>query len=124
MIFFSLSSFSQARELSDSVRETQRLLLQYHDAQLNTIYKRIQKRFARDTYALRLLNEAERSWIRYRDTECAFQGVSGGGGDGTFSADLLCLDNLTRQRIKDLKIYLTCEKNELNCPVPVFSETP
>ncbi len=52
------------------------------DAELNRRYRALQRRLNGDRDGARKLTEAQRAWIAFRDTECAFQtiGVAGGGG--------------------------------------------
>ncbi|CAB3968647.1 MULTISPECIES: lysozyme inhibitor LprI family protein [Burkholderia] len=51
------------------------------DAELNRRYRALQRRLNGDRDGARKLTEAQRAWIAFRDTECAFQtiGVAGGG---------------------------------------------
>jgi uncharacterized protein YecT (DUF1311 family) len=88
------------------------------DAALNELYREIQSRLKDDQATLKLLTSAEKAWLAFRDAECAFStsGVSGGSIYPTVHA--ICLDELTRKRIDELKIYLKCQEGDMSCPVP------
>ena len=88
------------------------------DKQLNAGFKEIEKRLADDADRKKLLVEAQRAWIAFRDAECAFQssGVSGGSVYPMIHAT--CLASLTNQRLMDFKNYLACEEGDMSCPVP------
>ena len=61
---------------------------------------------------------AQKSWIGFRDAECAFQ--SSAGADGSVYPMLVadCKTTLTNDRVEQLKTYLDCEEGDMTCPVP------
>jgi uncharacterized protein YecT (DUF1311 family) len=87
------------------------------DAELNNLYKQIERRI-KDPAPAKLLAAAQRAWVSFRDAECDFSasGVSGGSVYPMIYAQ--CMDEVTRARVKDLKKYLACEEGDMICPVP------
>ena len=87
------------------------------DAELNVLYRQITARLKDDKATTKLLVEAQRAWVAFRDAECDFSasGVSGGSAHGMILA--ICLDKLTLKRIDDFKNYLNCQEGRLDCPV-------
>ena len=88
------------------------------DAELNLVYNDIRTRLASEQDTLDLLVAAQRGWIVFRDAECAFStsGVKTGSVYPLIHA--ICLDQLTQDRIADLKHYLSCAEGDMSCPVP------
>jgi uncharacterized protein YecT (DUF1311 family) len=88
------------------------------DAKLNAQYREITARLADDKAAREKLVKAQRSWIAFRDAECAFA-ASGVEGGSVYPMILgYCLAGLTQARSEDLAGYLSCEEGDLSCPVP------
>lgn len=88
------------------------------DAELNTLYKDIQRRLADNSDMLRLLTSAQRAWIAFRDAECGFSSAEVQGGSAYPQVVAACRAGLTQRRIEDFKAYLNCEEGDLGCPVP------
>jgi uncharacterized protein YecT (DUF1311 family) len=88
------------------------------DAQLNALYKQIEKRLKSDADTTKLLVAAQRAWVSFRDAECTFS--SSGVAQGSVYPMIysLCLDGQTQKRIGDFKTYLKCEEGNMSCPVP------
>jgi len=88
------------------------------DEALNKAYKEALLRLKDRGDAAGLLAKAQKSWLAFRDSECAFSssGVSGGSIYPMIHA--ICLETLTRERTKQLRNYLHCEEGDLSCPVP------
>lgn len=92
------------------------------DKELNKDFREIQARLAGEAEMRKLLVDAQRAWISFRDTECAFQ-ASGVAGGSVYPMTLaLCKASLTSERVKQLRSYLACEDGDLNCPVPRANE--
>ena len=88
------------------------------DAELNAQYRKIIERLAGNPDAKQLLVAAQRSWIAYRDAECAFR-ASGVSGGSIYPFVLLqCTTELTNARIADFDTYSNCEEGDTSCPVP------
>ncbi|MDQ0475071.1 lysozyme inhibitor LprI family protein [Labrys wisconsinensis] len=88
------------------------------DAELNSLYKRIQQRLKDDADTAKLLVAAQRSWVAFRDAECTFSSSGSAGGTIHPMVYAQCADGLTRKRIADLKAYLACGEGDMSCPVP------
>lgn len=88
------------------------------DAELNRLYRQIERRLGDDADARRLLVAAQRARLVFRDAERAFAS-SPEGGSVWPSVNAMCLDQLTRNRVEELGQYLDCPESDLSCPVPV-----
>jgi uncharacterized protein YecT (DUF1311 family) len=76
------------------------------DAELNKVYKRI---IAKLNAADRTnLTEAQRAWLKYRDTHCWAERELYHGGSVAPTVEAACLENTTVARTKDLiRVYET-----------------
>jgi uncharacterized protein YecT (DUF1311 family) len=88
------------------------------DARLNTDYGEIMKRLSDDADARKLLQQAQRAWIAFRDAECKFSSSGVEGGSVSPMVHALCLQGLTDDRVDQLGSYLKCEEGDMSCPVP------
>jgi len=89
------------------------------DKKLNEAYKQIQTRFKDDTASKKLLVDAQRAWVAFRDSECKFQGGPIDMAGSVYPMVVTnCRTSLTNNRLKDFQGYLNCPEGELNCPVP------
>lgn len=88
------------------------------DTRLNALYKQIQERLSDDAPTLHLLTATQRSWIAFRDAECAFSASSVAGGSAYPAVVASCRTDLTEKRIADFNAYLKCQEGDLACPVP------
>ncbi|KZD11554.1 lysozyme inhibitor LprI family protein [Oceanibaculum pacificum] len=88
------------------------------DKELNVLYFQMRQRLAGETEALARLRDAQRAWVTFRDTECAF--ASGGveGGSVQPMIRLMCLEQATARRVEDFRGYLSCVEGDLSCPLP------
>jgi len=75
------------------------------DVELNSLYQEIRKRLEGDD-AKRLVG-TEGLWIRYRDANCDAERGLYGIGTGAGPAYLACLEAMTRERAKELRITYT-----------------
>ncbi len=92
--------------------------VKFADAALNAAYRQIVDRLAGAGETRPLLVAAQRSWIKFRDTECAFSASGVLGGSIYPMITSTCLTGLTQARSHDLRRYLACEEGDLSCPVP------
>jgi uncharacterized protein YecT (DUF1311 family) len=83
------------------------------DAQLNAVYKGLMAKIS-DAGKARL-REAQISWLRFRDQECAFEAMGTEGGSIHPLIVNSCLGRLTLARIKDLDNQLNCQEGDLSC---------
>lgn len=83
------------------------------DSQLNAVYARLMKKIGAAGQSK--LREAQKSWIAYRDAQCAFEtlGAIDGSIHGMVSAQ--CLTDLTRQQTKRLQHQASCEEGDVSC---------
>lgn len=88
------------------------------DKQLNDLYRQVEKRLSDDADTRKLLGQAQRAWIKFRDAECDFQSSATAGGSARPMVIAMCMDSLTQARVKDLQGYLKCEQGDMSCPVP------
>ncbi|MDZ5698544.1 lysozyme inhibitor LprI family protein [Chelativorans sp. M5D2P16] len=88
------------------------------DKSLNRLYKQIEARLSDDADTKKLLVQAQRDWIKFRDAECSFQTAGATGGSIMPMLVAQCMDDLTQSRVKDFEVYLNCEEGDLSCPVP------
>lgn len=91
---------------------------QQADKALNETFRQIEHRLADDPGAKTRLVHAQRAWIAFRDTECAFQSSGEDGGSAAPMVIMACQTALTAERTEQLKAYLNCEEGDLACPVP------
>jgi uncharacterized protein YecT (DUF1311 family) len=75
------------------------------DAELNSLYQEIRRRLEGDD-AKRLI-ETEKLWMRYRDANCEAERALYGLGTGAYPAYLGCIEAMTRERTKELRITYT-----------------
>ncbi|WP_078121487.1 lysozyme inhibitor LprI family protein [Thiosocius teredinicola] len=76
------------------------------DVRLNKIYAQVRAKAKEVGYEPSLI-EAQRAWLAYRDTTCAFEGEMGaGGGTAEGLYVLSCRERLTKERTDDLAEYL------------------
>jgi uncharacterized protein YecT (DUF1311 family) len=88
------------------------------DKELNTLYQQVTGRLKDNPDGKKLLVNAQRAWISFRDAECKFSasGVDGGSVYPLIYSD--CLTAMTKTRVEALKQYLQCEEGDMSCPVP------
>ncbi len=91
---------------------------QKSDAELNRLFHEIRQRVGDDAEKRQLLRGSERAWIAFRDAECAFSASGVSGGSVYPMIYDMCLDDLTKQRVRQLQQYLACEEGDMSCPVP------
>ncbi len=86
------------------------------DGQLNVIYKQL---FAKYDAANRtLLQTAQRSWLKFRDDECAYETGLSVGGTLHPAMETNCRAELTHDRVKRLNAQLHCAEGDLSCNPP------
>ncbi|WP_348629901.1 lysozyme inhibitor LprI family protein [Mesorhizobium sp. M7D.F.Ca.US.004.03.1.1] len=89
------------------------------DKKLNEAYRQIEGRLKDNAGSKKLLVDAQRAWVAFRDAECSFQGgppETAGSVRPMVVAN--CQAGLTNLRLKDFQSYLHCEEGVLDCPVP------
>lgn len=92
--------------------------LKTSDKKLNELYKRIEGRLKDDPDTKKLLVQAQRDWVKFRDAECSFQTAQAVGGSVMPMLVAQCMDGLTQSRVQDFTGYLNCQEGDMACPVP------
>jgi uncharacterized protein YecT (DUF1311 family) len=84
------------------------------DALLNQAYKQKMAQLSPEQQTK--FKAAQRSWIAFRDNDCAFMssGVDGGSVQPMIYSG--CLQQKTEQRTKEINDILHCEEGDLSCP--------
>ncbi len=88
------------------------------DAKLNAAYKRIMDRLTGEASGRKLMVEAQKAWLAFRDAECAFSSSDTEGGSIHPMVVTGCLATLTETRTRTLKGYLACKEGD-SCPLPL-----
>jgi uncharacterized protein YecT (DUF1311 family) len=87
----------------------------YQDAEhdLQQAFQKLRAKLRVDDIAR--LEEAERSWAAYRETECSFEtsGTDGAAIHATFVAG--CLAEKTRLRLIELNRVVNCDRSDFGC---------
>ncbi|MEP9387525.1 lysozyme inhibitor LprI family protein [Mesorhizobium sp. KR9-304] len=88
------------------------------DARLNKAYGAVRAATDDNAGSRRLLVEAQRAWIAFRDAECAFSTED--SKEGSIYPMLMaeCLESVTDERTKQLEAYIECPEGDLSCPTP------
>lgn len=88
------------------------------DKELNTLYQQITGRLKNNPDGKKLLVNAQRAWVSFRDAECTFSASGVAGGSVYPLVYSSCLTAVTKARVETLKQYLKCEEGDMSCPVP------
>jgi uncharacterized protein YecT (DUF1311 family) len=96
-----------------SYGQTQSELNQQTDQRLNAVFSSLIAKISAAGKAS--LRDAEKTWIRFRDQECAFETMGSVGGSVHPMVVSQCKSRLTNQRTKDLEGQLNCKEGDLSC---------
>ncbi len=83
------------------------------DAGLNLVYRALVAK-ARPAGKAKL-RAAQRSWLAYRDAQCAFETIGTAGGSIHPMVLSGCLEKLTRDQTARLNAQLHCQEGDLSC---------
>ena len=83
------------------------------DTQLNALYRKLMAGY--DARSQSLLKTAEKNWLAFRDSECAFETASSEGGSIQPMEESVCLAEKTKARIKELQAQADCAEGDLTC---------
>lgn len=86
------------------------------DNALNALYEQLYGKY--DAANRKLLQAAQRSWLKFRDDECAYETALTVGGTIHSTMVTNCETDLTRDRIERLKAQATCEEGDMSCNHP------
>ena len=75
------------------------------DQKLNQVYQQL-KSALKGSQREKLLIDAELMWVRFRDTNCAFERSNYQGGSIAPSIYYSCIEQMTKQRTEQLESYL------------------
>jgi uncharacterized protein YecT (DUF1311 family) len=111
-------SASQILEGWDGAQMSMNFCAEYHfierDLQLNDEYRKLQKNL--DGRDLKALIAAQRAWVSFRDHDCEFATSDIDGGSMRPMVSLKCKQELTEDRIAQLKKYNACTSFHGECP--------
>ncbi|UOD32146.1 DUF1311 domain-containing protein [Massilia violaceinigra] len=83
------------------------------DVKLNTVYQQLLRKL-HGTRGKKRLQNAQRAWLAFRDSNCAFDASSWEGGTGHGIIASGCEASMTEQRTSELEKYLSCDNT--GCP--------
>jgi len=99
--FFVLSGFSQTQyEMNQQALR----LYEKADKEMSNTYKQALKKTT-DPAKKKLLIEAQRAWIKYKEAHCKSVASEYEGGSFQPQSLYMCLTDITKERIKALKEY-------------------
>jgi uncharacterized protein YecT (DUF1311 family) len=75
------------------------------DKRLNQVYQKLSSKL-KGSQQEQLLIDSEQAWIKFRDTNCVFEQSRYEGGSIAPSIYSSCLEQVTKQRTKELEGYL------------------
>lgn len=78
------------------------------DVHLNKVYKQLMAIL--DKNEKPLLIQAEKDWIKYRDSHCKFEASEYEGGSMQPLIYYICIEKLTKQRIAEIKTSIKARK--------------
>lgn len=83
------------------------------DKTLNTLYQRLMKKL--EPADAKLLQDAQRSWISFRDKHCAFVANPNSGGSIYPTIFASCATTVTATRAAQLRDRLYCQEGDMGC---------
>ena len=107
IVFFSFKGISQTQaEMNAELQES----YNSSDEELNAVYQAIIREYKNDTIFLKALRFSQRNWIKFRDSELKMKyperKIRGYYGSVYPMCEASYLDELTKSRIKTLKVWL------------------
>ena len=107
IVFFSFKGISQTQaEMNTELQESYNSA----DEELNAVYQAIIREYKNDTIFLKALRFSQRNWIKFRDSELKMKypdrKIRGYYGSVYPMCEASFLDDLTKSRIKTLKVWL------------------
>ena len=93
------------------------------DDNLNQLYRQMEARLKGDDDTKKLLIDAQKKWVAFRDSECTLSTVRSAGGSINPMNFNTCAAGLTQSRVKDFQAYLNCgkqsgEQDSDDCAIP------
>jgi uncharacterized protein YecT (DUF1311 family) len=97
---------SKAQSQSE-INECEDGIFRQADARLNRVYAQLAAKL--DPDARKLLRDAERAWVDFRDKECESQTAGSAGGSIRPMYIAQCQTALTKRRIRELEAQRDCQ---------------
>jgi uncharacterized protein YecT (DUF1311 family) len=91
-----------------AVADCERSEYRRQDQGLNAVYKQLESKL--DPSGKSKLRDAQRAWIAFRDSQCAYERSREDGGTLAPVLEASCLKRLTGQRVQDLRQMLGAEQ--------------
>jgi uncharacterized protein YecT (DUF1311 family) len=92
---------------------------EYHftraDSDLNEIYGKFKTLIAKDNLATSALKKAQKSWLSFRDAECALEVIPSETGTSKAMVNFDCLTRLTNARTAEFQTRLDCQEGDFTC---------
>lgn len=123
-VFISVYSFSQTQL---EMNETEHKRYLKADKELNQVYQRILNEYKIDTAFIKNLKTSQRLWVQFRDAEMKMMypdrepGYYGSIHPMCWS---IYKTELTNERIKKLKLWLTGQEEEESCSITSIKARP
>lgn len=86
-----------------------------NDAAMSDAYSRLRTYYAKIPSAKAGLLKAQRTWLAFRDAECALEALGETGGTARPMIYNQCLSGLTQLRAEQLQRRLDCQEGDLTC---------
>lgn len=98
LMCFNTNSFAQTQS---EINEIANVKFKKADAELNKVYKQLM--IILDKNEKQLLIQAEKDWLKFRDSHCRFDASQYEGGSIQPLIYSTCLEELTKKRIIEIK---------------------
>lgn len=106
-LMFSINSFAQTQlEMNQAANAKYKKA----DAELNKVYKQLISILTQSEKLL--LIQAEKDWVKFRDSSCKFESSQYEGGSIKPLVYSTCLEDLTRKRILEIKASIKERKEK------------
>lgn len=117
-VFFALSSPALAADCSRAVTQAEIDTcfgsdFTSADKAMNGIYQKLMQKLAPADQ--KLLRDAQRAWLPFRDKHCAFVANPNSGGSIYASIVAACATTVTVQRSRQLNARLHCQEGDMGC---------
>jgi uncharacterized protein YecT (DUF1311 family) len=106
-ILLNFNSFASAQTTLEINKQAEKRYKKA-DAELNSVYKQLMA--ISDKKDKSLLIKTQKDWIKFRDSNCEFVSSEVEGGTIHTSVQIGCLEEMTKARVKDLKVILNRRK--------------
>ncbi len=101
LIFIVKCNFNLSAQTQLEINHTTNLNFKKVDTELNKVYKQLMPLLEENQKTM--LIQAEKDWVKYRDSHCKFEASQYEGGSIQSSIFSTCLEELTRKRILEIK---------------------